>query len=100
MLAAGIPLVQACEIVGTGHDNPAMQRLVLGIKADLESGTALAEALSRHPLFFDDLYVNLVTGGEQAGALDTLLEKIATYKEKTEAIKKKIKKRCFIPLRF
>ncbi|MDP2322865.1 MAG: type II secretion system F family protein [Gammaproteobacteria bacterium] len=97
MLTAGIPLVQAFEIVGGGHDNPAMQKLILGIKADLESGTALAEALGRHPLYFDDLYVNLVTAGEQAGALDTLLDKVATYKEKTEAIKKKIKKALFYP---
>ncbi|MCL4790607.1 MAG: type II secretion system F family protein [Gammaproteobacteria bacterium] len=97
MLAAGIPLVQAFDIVGAGHDNPAMQKLILGIRADLESGTALAEALGRHPLHFDDLFVNLVTAGEQAGALDTLLDKIATYKEKTEAIKKKIKKALFYP---
>jgi type IV pilus assembly protein PilC len=83
MLAAGIPLVQAFEIVGAGHDNPAMQKLILSIKADLEAGTALAEAIGRHPLYFDDLYVNLVTAGEQAGALDTLLAKVATYKEKT-----------------
>jgi type IV pilus assembly protein PilC len=97
MLTAGIPLVQAFDIVGAGHDNPAMQKLILGIRADLESGTALAEALGRHPLYFDDLFVNLVTAGEQAGALDTLLDKIATYKEKTEAIKKKIKKALFYP---
>jgi type IV pilus assembly protein PilC len=74
-----------------------MQKLILSIRADLESGTALAEALGRHPLYFDDLFVNLVTAGEQAGALDTLLDKIATYKEKTEAIKKKIKKALFYP---
>ena len=97
MLAAGIPLVQAFDIVGAGHDNPAMQKLILSIRADLESGTALAEALGRHPLYFDDLFVNLVTAGEQAGALDTLLDKIATYKEKTEALKKKIKKALFYP---
>lgn len=97
MLTAGIPLVQGFEIIGSGHDNPAMQKLIMGIKADLESGTALAEALGRHPLHFDDLYVNLVTAGEQAGSLDTLLDKVATYKEKTEAIKKKIKKALFYP---
>ena len=97
MLAAGIPLVQAFEIVGAGHDNPAMQRLILSIKADVEGGTALAEALARHPLHFDDLFVNLVEAGEQAGALESLLDKIATYKEKTEAIKKKIKKALFYP---
>ncbi len=97
MLSAGIPLVQGFEIVGNGHDNPAMRKLIQGIKVDLESGTALAEALGRHPLYFDDLYVNLVTAGEQAGALDTLLDKVATYKEKTENIKKKIKKALFYP---
>lgn len=97
MLQAGIPLVQAFEIIGAGHDNPAMQRLILAIKQDLEGGTALAEALAKHPLHFDDLYVNLVEVGEHAGSLDSLLDKIATYKEKTEAIKKKIKKALFYP---
>jgi type IV pilus assembly protein PilC len=97
MLSAGIPLVQGFDIVSNGHDNPAMQRLLRSIKTDLESGTALGEALARHPLYFDDLYVNLVNAGESAGALDTLLDKIATYKEKTEAIKKKIKKALFYP---
>jgi type IV pilus assembly protein PilC len=97
MLAAGIPLVQAFDIVGNGHDNPAMQTLILAIKADVEGGTNLADAMARHPLYFDDLFVSLVTAGEQAGALETLLDKIATYKEKTEAIKKKIKKALFYP---
>ena len=97
MLAAGIPLVQAFEIVGNGHENPAMQKLILSIKADVEGGSALAEALAKHPLYFDDLFVNLVEAGEQAGALETLLDKIATYKEKTEAIKKKIKKALTYP---
>ena len=97
MLAAGIPLVQAFEIVGNGHENPAMQKLILGIKGDVEGGSALAEALAKQPLYFDDLFVNLVEAGEQAGALETLLDKIATYKEKTEAIKKKIKKALTYP---
>lgn len=97
MLQAGIPLVQAFEIVGAGHDNPAVQKLILSIKADLEGGTALAEALGKHPLYFDDLYVNLVEVGEHSGSLDALLDKVATYKEKTEAIKKKIKKALFYP---
>jgi len=97
MLAAGIPMVQSFDIVGNGHDNPAMQKLILAIKADVEGGTSLADALARHPLYFDDLFVNLVTAGEQAGALETLLDKIATYKEKTEAIKKKIKKAMTYP---
>ena len=97
MLAAGIPLVQAFEIVGTGHENAGMQKLILSIKSDVEGGSALAEALAKHPLYFDDLFVNLVESGEQAGALETLLDKIATYKEKTEAIKKKIKKALTYP---
>ena len=97
MLAAGIPLVQAFEIVGNGNEKPAMQKLILDIKADVEGGTSLHEALGKHPLHFDDLFVNLVEAGEQAGALETLLDKIATYKEKTEALKKKIKKALFYP---
>jgi type IV pilus assembly protein PilC len=97
MLAAGIPLVQAFEIVGAGHEKPSMQRLILDIKTDVEGGTSLHEALARHPLYFDDLFVNLVEAGEQAGALESLLDKIATYKEKSEAIKKKVKKALFYP---
>jgi type IV pilus assembly protein PilC len=97
MLGAGIPLVQAFEIIGAGHDKPSMQKLLLDIKADIEGGTSLHEALAKHPLHFDDLFVNLVEAGEQAGALESLLDKIATYKEKTEAIKKKVKKALFYP---
>lgn len=97
MLQAGIPMVQCFDIIGNGHDKPSMQKLVLAIKADIESGTSLHEALGKHPLYFDDLFVNLVEAGEQAGALETLLDKIATYKEKTEALKKKIKKALFYP---
>jgi len=97
MMTAGIPMVQAFDIVGAGHENPAMQKLILAIKGDIEGGSSLAQALAKHPLYFDDLYVNLVAAGEQAGALETLLDKIATYKEKTEAIKKKIKKALFYP---
>lgn len=97
MLAAGIPLVQAFEIVASGHENAAMQKLILTIKGDVEGGSSLAEALAKQPLYFDDLFVNLVESGEQAGALESLLEKIATYKEKTEAIKKKIKKALTYP---
>jgi len=97
MLASGIPMVQAFEIVGSGSDKPALQKLILDIKADVESGTSLHEALAKHPLYFDDLYVNLVEAGEQAGALESLLDKVATYKEKSEAIKKKVKKALFYP---
>jgi type IV pilus assembly protein PilC len=97
MLGAGIPLVQAFEIIGAGNDKPAMQKLVLEIKSDVEGGTSLHEALAKHPLYFDDLFVNLVEAGEQAGALEGLLDKVATYKEKSEAIKKKVKKALFYP---
>jgi type IV pilus assembly protein PilC len=97
MLAAGIPMVQAFEIVGAGSDKTAMRQLILDIKAEVEGGTSLHESLSKHPLYFDDLFVNLVEAGEQAGALETLLDKVATYKEKTEALKKKIKKALFYP---
>ena len=97
MLAAGIPMVQAFEIVGTGNDKPAMQKLILDIKSDVEGGTSLHESLAKHPLQFDDLFVNLVQAGEQAGALESLLDKVATYKEKTEALKKRVKKALFYP---
>jgi type IV pilus assembly protein PilC len=98
MMAAGIPMVQAFEIIGNGHEKPAMQKLVLDIKANIEGGSTLHESLAKFPLYFDDLFVNLVEAGEQAGALETLLDKIATYKEKTEALKKKIKKALFYPM--
>jgi type IV pilus assembly protein PilC len=97
MMSAGIPMVQAFEIIGNGHEKPAMQKLVLDIKASIEGGSTLHESLAQHPLYFDDLFVNLVEAGEQAGALESLLDKIATYKEKTEALKKKIKKALFYP---
>lgn len=97
MMESGVPLVQAFDIVGRGHNNPAMQDLILAIKAEVEGGTALAEALAKHPLYFDDLFCNLVRAGEAAGVLEDLLDKIATYKEKTESIKGKIKKALFYP---
>jgi type IV pilus assembly protein PilC len=97
MLTAGIPMVQAFEIIGVGHDKPALQKLVLSIKQDIETGNSLHASLAKHPLYFDDLFVNLVEAGEQAGALEAVLDKIATYKEKTEALKKKIKKALFYP---
>ena len=98
MMSSGVPLVQSMDIIGKGHVNPAMQDLVLGIKADVEAGNGLADALAKQPLYFDDLFVSLVRAGEQAGALETLLDKIATYKEKTERIKKKIKKALSYPI--
>ena len=97
MLNAGIPMVQSFEIIGVGNDKPAVQKLVLAIKSDIETGNSLHQSLAKHPLYFDDLFVNLVEAGEHAGALETVLEKIATYKEKTEALKKKIKKALFYP---
>jgi len=97
MMSAGIPMVQAFEIIGNGHEKPSMQKLVLDIKSNIEGGSTLHESLAKHPLYFDDLFVNLVEAGEHAGALETLLDKIATYKEKTEALKKKIKKALFYP---
>jgi type IV pilus assembly protein PilC len=98
MLAAGIPLVQSFDIIGKGHENPSMQILLLAIKANIENGDSLAEALKKNPLYFDELFCNLVYAGEHAGILDTLLDKIATYKEKTESMKKKIKKALTYPI--
>ncbi len=97
MMSAGVPMVQAFDIVGRGHNNPTMQEMILSIKADVEGGTALTAALRKHPLHYDDLFCNLVEAGEQAGVLETLLDKIATYKEKTESLKAKIKKALFYP---
>ncbi len=98
MMSSGVPLVQSFEIVGRGHENPNMQKLILDVKAYVEAGNNLADALAKHPLHFDDLYVSLVRAGEAAGILESLLDKIATYKEKTEAIKGKIKKALFYPI--
>jgi len=97
MLTAGVPLVQAFDIVGRGHENPSMQDLILAIKADIEGGNPLAESLGKHPLHFDELFCNLVHAGEQAGVLETLLHKVADYKEKTESLKAKIKKALTYP---
>jgi type IV pilus assembly protein PilC len=97
MMGAGVPLVQSFDIIGRGHENAAMRELVLKIKNEVESGTSLSETLAKHPVHFDELVVNLVHAGEQAGVLETLLDKIATYKEKTEYLKAKIKKALFYP---
>ncbi len=97
MISSGVPIVQAFDIIGKGHDNPSMQDLVMTIKNDVEQGNTLAESLAKHPRYFDELFVNLISAGEQSGALESLLDKIATYKEKTESIKKKIKKALFYP---
>ena len=98
MLKAGVPLVQSFDIIGKGHDNASMETMLLSIKADIEGGDTLAEALNKKSLYFDELFCNLVAAGEQAGALETLLDKIATYKEKTESMKKKIKKALTYPI--
>ncbi len=98
MMSSGVPLVQSFEIVGRGHENKAMQNLIMTIKADVEAGGALADALGKHPLQFDELFVNLVTAGEHAGILEGILHKLATYMEKTEALKSKIKGALFYPV--
>ena len=97
MVEAGIPIVQGIEIVAKGHENPSVQQLLTLVKQDIESGTTLSTALGKHKLYFDALYCNLVQAGEQAGILDAILDKVATYKEKMEAIKGKIKSALFYP---
>lgn len=97
MMSAGVPLVQSFDIIGRGHSNPSMQDLIMQIKVSVEGGNSLADALAKHPLYFDSLFCNLIRAGEQAGILESLLHKIALYKEKIEAIKGKIKKALFYP---
>lgn len=97
MLRAGVPLMQCFDIVGRGHSNPSMSRLLNDIRADVETGTSLNQAFRKYPLYFDPLFCNLVAAGEQAGILETLLDRLATYKEKTLALKGKIKKALFYP---
>ncbi|MGA9395365.1 MAG: type II secretion system F family protein [Azonexus sp.] len=98
MMKSGVPLLQAFDIVGRGHANPAVAKLLLDIKSDVETGSSLSQAFRKYPLYFDALYCNLVAAGEQAGILDTLLERLATYKEKILAIKSKIKSALFYPI--
>ncbi|MCX2800631.1 type II secretion system F family protein [Microbulbifer thermotolerans] len=98
MMKAGVPLVQSFEIVADGLDNQGVKELIFKIRDDVASGTAFADALRKHPLYFDDLFCNLVASGEQSGALETMLDRIATYKEKTESLKKKIKKAMTYPI--
>jgi type IV pilus assembly protein PilC len=97
MMSSGVPLVQSFEIVGRGHENRRMQDLIMEIKASVEAGGTLAEALGKHPLQFNELFINLVTAGEHAGILESILHKLATYMEKTEALKSKIKGALFYP---
>ena len=98
MMKSGVPLLQAFDIVGRGHSNPTVGKLLLDIKADVETGSSLSQAFRKFPLQFDTLYCNLVSAGEQAGILDTLLDRLATYKEKIIAIKSKIKAAMFYPI--
>jgi type IV pilus assembly protein PilC len=98
MMKAGVPLLQSFDIVSKGASNPAVGRLLIDIKTDVETGSALATAFRKYPLYFDALFCNLVAAGEQAGILETLLERLATYKEKIQAIKSKIKAALFYPI--
>lgn len=98
MMKAGVPLLQSFDIIGEGFDNPNMRKLVDDVKQEVAAGNSFATALRRKPQYFDDLYCSLVDAGEQAGALETLLERVATYKEKTEALKAKIKKAMTYPI--
>ncbi|MGB5326231.1 MAG: type II secretion system F family protein [Pseudomonadales bacterium] len=98
MMKAGVPLVQAFEIVAEGLENASMKKLVTDLKNDVASGTGLANSLTKHPKYFDDLFCNLVNAGEQSGALETMLDRVATYKEKTEILKGKIKKAMTYPV--
>ena len=98
MLKAGVPLVQAFDLDGQGHSNKTLTKLIRAVTAEVEAGGTVASALAKHPLYFDDLFVSLVDAGEASGALEDLLDKVATYKEKTEALKSKIKKALTYPI--
>ena len=97
MLSAGVPLVQTLRLLSSSHEKSSMRELLSGICAEVESGTPLSQALKKHPRYFDDLYVDLVSAGEQSGALEQIYDRIATYKEKAEALKSKIKKALMYP---
>ncbi|SFZ75897.1 type II secretion system F family protein [Chitinimonas taiwanensis] len=98
MMKSGVPLLQAFDIVAKGHANPNVSRLLFEIKNDVETGSSLTQAFRKHPLYFDQLFCNLIQAGEQAGILDALLDRLATYKEKILAIKGKIKSALFYPM--
>src|SRR5512133_4325430 len=98
MMKSGVPLLQSFDIVGKGHSNPAVGKLLMDIKTDVETGSALNQAFRKYPLYFDPLFCNLVAAGEQAGILETLLDRLAMYPEKTIALKGKIKKALFYPV--
>jgi type IV pilus assembly protein PilC len=97
MMKSGVPLLQAFDIVAKGHSNPAVQKLLLDVKNDIAAGSSMAQAFAKHTQYFDRLYCNLINAAEQAGILDTILERLATYKEKILAIKGKIKSALFYP---
>ncbi|SFR84002.1 type IV pilus assembly protein PilC [Stenotrophomonas maltophilia] len=97
MMKSGVPIVSSLEIIGSGHKNPRMKKMVDTIRTDIEGGSSLHEAISKHPVQFDELYRNLVRAGESAGVLETVLDTIASYKENLEALKGKIKKALFYP---
>lgn len=98
MMKSGVPLLQAFDIVGKGNNNQAVAKLLMDIKSDVETGNNLADAFRKYPLYFDALFCNLVAAGEAAGILDSLLDRLATYKEKIQAIKGKIKSALFYPI--
>ena len=98
MLKSGVPLLQAFDIVARGHSNPAVSKLIYEVRSDVETGASLRQAFEKHPLYFEALYCNLIGAGETAGILDTVLERLASYKEKILAIKSKIKSALFYPL--
>jgi len=98
MMKAGVPLLQSFDIIGEGFDNPNMRKLVDEVKQEVAAGNSFAGSLRKKPQYFDDLYCNLVESGEQSGALETLLDRVATYKEKTEQLKAKIKKAMTYPI--
>lgn len=98
MMGSGVPLLQSFDIIGEGFDNPNMRKLVDEVKQEVAAGNSLANSLRKKPQYFDDLYCNLVDAGEQSGALETLLDRVATYKEKTESLKAKIKKAMTYPI--
>src|SRR5690606_40130101 len=98
MMKAGVPLIQSFDIVAEGAENPSMRELVLDIRTDVAAGNSFSPALRNHPRHFDDLFCNLVDSGEKSGALETMLDRVAGYMEKTESLKKKVKKAMTYPI--
>lgn len=98
MLSAGLPMIKAFEIIGVGHENPSMETLLLSIKTSISSGNSLAESLAKYPNYFDNLFCSLISAGERSGTLDTMLGRVATYLEKSQTLKKKIKKAATYPI--